>query len=230
MNYLRFIILLLAGILFLVGCNSHSWKPSEGKNPALFDADKAVCSYIARHGGSGFAASGTQNFVAGAHLGHAIGESARTQADFNDCMIIKGWKIADAEKKIVESSMDNFKSQIAEFCKKQEYNIIFNKASCNPQEISLASLSDKTKISSSEKPIFAAMHAEFNKIMIRLIDALKSTNEKSYLAATLILEKSNNEAEKNSMSLYEGIITWDIYNKNRKDIFQKMFENLRGSK
>jgi hypothetical protein len=62
---------------------------------ADFEVAKAQCSLMARHGGSGFAAYGSANFVAGAALGNAIGESVRTQQDFNDCMLAGGWKLAD---------------------------------------------------------------------------------------------------------------------------------------
>lgn len=73
----------------------HQWAPGPGMSAADFDAGKARCSLMARHSGSGFVAYGSPNFVAGAALGNAIGESVRTQQDFNDCMLATGWKIAD---------------------------------------------------------------------------------------------------------------------------------------
>jgi hypothetical protein len=81
--------------LSLSGCAVHQWAPGPGMSAADFDADKARCSLMARHGGSGFVAYGSPNFVAGATLGNAVGESVRTQQDFNDCMLVMGWKIAD---------------------------------------------------------------------------------------------------------------------------------------
>lgn len=78
-------------ILASTGC-SHTWV---GKPGYMFESEKAQCSYIARHGGSGFYAQGSQSYVAGAQLGYAIGEIARTKADFDDCMLAKGWRIAD---------------------------------------------------------------------------------------------------------------------------------------
>lgn len=45
--------------------------------------------------GASFAAQGSPNFVAGAAVGAAIGESIRTQNDFNNCMLASGWQIAD---------------------------------------------------------------------------------------------------------------------------------------
>jgi hypothetical protein len=63
---------------------------------ADFEPARARCSLFARHGGSGFVAVGSENYVAGAALGHAIGESIRAQRDFNDCMSASGW-IADGQ-------------------------------------------------------------------------------------------------------------------------------------
>jgi hypothetical protein len=78
-------------IFALTGC-SHTWV---GKPGYMFESEKAQCSYIARHGGSGFYAQGSQSFVAGAQLGHTLGEIARQIDDFDDCMKAKGWRVAD---------------------------------------------------------------------------------------------------------------------------------------
>ena len=81
--------------LLLSGCAGHTWAPGPGVSAGDFEPTKARCSLMARHGGSDFVAYGNANYVAGAALGHAIGESIRTQADFNDCMQASGWRIAD---------------------------------------------------------------------------------------------------------------------------------------
>jgi hypothetical protein len=52
---------------------------------------------MARHGGGGFAAYGSQSYVAGASLGNAVGEAVRTQADFSDCMKANGWRAVTPE-------------------------------------------------------------------------------------------------------------------------------------
>jgi hypothetical protein len=82
-------------VLSLGGCVSHTWAPGPGMSTADFGQSKARCSLLARHSGSGFAASGSANYVAVATLGHAIGESIRANQDFNDCMEATGWRIAD---------------------------------------------------------------------------------------------------------------------------------------
>lgn len=61
---------------------------------ADFEPARADCSMAARSSATGFAAYGSQGYVAGAALGNAVGNSIRAQATFNDCMSAKGWRIA----------------------------------------------------------------------------------------------------------------------------------------
>jgi hypothetical protein len=86
---------LLMLVLSMGACVAHNWAPGPGVSAADFEPAKARCSLLARHSGSDFAAFGSLSYVAGAALGHAIGESVRTQRDFNDCMLASGWRIAD---------------------------------------------------------------------------------------------------------------------------------------
>lgn len=79
-------------VLNIAGCaHAVQWAPGPGITIAEFEPTKARCSLMARHGGSDFVAYGSQSYVAGASLGHAIGESARMQAEFSDCMVASGW-------------------------------------------------------------------------------------------------------------------------------------------
>ena len=80
---------------------------------ADFEPAKAKCSLMARHSGGSFAAYGDANFVAGATVGNAIGETARTQRDFNDCMAASGWKIADQPSAATQANQPMAASQPA---------------------------------------------------------------------------------------------------------------------
>lgn len=80
--------------LSLGGCVSHTWVPGPDVH-ATFEEQTAQCRMIARHGGSGFYASGSASYVAGAAIGNAIGNAVRANADFNDCMAASGWETAD---------------------------------------------------------------------------------------------------------------------------------------
>jgi hypothetical protein len=106
-------------VIGLSGCATHNWAPGPGMSASDFEPAKARCSLMARHSGGGFAAAGNANFVAGAALGNAIGESVRTQQDFNDCMSAGGWRIADQTPQTIAaqaanvSRVQSIKAQIA---------------------------------------------------------------------------------------------------------------------
>jgi hypothetical protein len=84
--------------LILAGCATHTWAPGPSVSSVDFEPTKARCSIMARNGGSGFAASGSASFVAGAALGAAIGNAIKANHDFNDCMEASGFLVADQTK------------------------------------------------------------------------------------------------------------------------------------
>jgi len=120
--------------LILAGCATHTWAPGPGVSVADFDPTKARCSIMARNGGTGFAASGSASFVAGAALGNAIGNAIKANSDFNDCMVASGFQVADktqgqqdrdAElKQQVKSYADAGKSCIANVQSDDKYTSI----------------------------------------------------------------------------------------------------------
>ncbi len=84
----------------LGGCVSHAWVAGPDVHATLAE-QTAQCRIIARHGGSGFYASGSPGFVAGAAIGNAIGNAVQANADFNDCMAANGWEVADQQSAAV---------------------------------------------------------------------------------------------------------------------------------
>ena len=91
MNKKRLIVVWSAALM-VGGCAHYQWVPvGQGASLDNFEATQARCNYMARHGGSDFVVAGDPKFVAGATLGHAIGEGIRTAQDFNDCMTMNGW-------------------------------------------------------------------------------------------------------------------------------------------
>jgi hypothetical protein len=98
-------------LLTLVSCAQPvKWSPGPGVAVTDFEPVKARCSLMARHGGGDFVAYGSQSYVAGAELGHAIGEAVRMQADFSDCMKASGWLPVNSE---MEASRNLKRIQIA---------------------------------------------------------------------------------------------------------------------
>jgi hypothetical protein len=80
---------LVALAVILTGCATKAWVPGPNASPALtLEQQKA-------QGGTGFAAAGEPAFVAGAAVGHGIGNAVRAGADFNDCMLAAGYLKAE---------------------------------------------------------------------------------------------------------------------------------------
>lgn len=82
----------------LTGCATKEWAPGPNVNPTLtLEQQRAQCRYMARHGGTGFAAVGAPAFVAGAAVGNGVGNAVRAGQDFNDCMLASGWVKSDPQ-------------------------------------------------------------------------------------------------------------------------------------
>jgi hypothetical protein len=79
--------------LSLCACAAPKFDLQPGQTQLSFEQTSAKCRIMARHSGSGFMAIGSPNYVAGAALGHAIGEAVRTAADYKDCMIASGFMV-----------------------------------------------------------------------------------------------------------------------------------------
>lgn len=86
------ILIVAATCMFLAGCAKYDWIPGPNAVNRDFGMQNAQCSLMARHGGGGFVAAGSPNFVAGAAVGAAVGNAVRTQQDYNDCMAATGWQ------------------------------------------------------------------------------------------------------------------------------------------
>jgi membrane-associated protease RseP (regulator of RpoE activity) len=77
-----------------------------------FEPDSARCRLIARGAQRGFAfeAAGSQQFVASATVGAAIGYSFSSAIEknqnYNDCMMARGWRIADGKPSSQDTAMD----------------------------------------------------------------------------------------------------------------------------
>lgn len=98
--------LVLGIVLFLGGCVTHTIAPGPGMSAINLEPNSAQCRLFARGAktGFGFAASGSPKFVAastaGAALGYAIGSAVEQNANFNDCMEARGWRVADGQQPV----------------------------------------------------------------------------------------------------------------------------------
>ena len=88
----------LTVLTVLTGCAEPVFTPGYGMSAANMEADRAKCRLFARGAqpASGFAASGSPRFVAGATAAAlivgGISAAARRQANFSDCMLAAGYQ------------------------------------------------------------------------------------------------------------------------------------------
>lgn len=80
----------------LSGCVSHQW--AYGPTATMpFNQASGQCKLTAMGSDQGFVAFGRANFVAGAALGNAIGNSVRANRVYNACMEAQGFVAVDGQ-------------------------------------------------------------------------------------------------------------------------------------
>lgn len=185
----------------LSGCATHTWAPGPGMSAVDFEPAKARCSLLARHGGSGFVAYGSQSYVAGAAVGHALGETVRTQQDFNDCMLASGWQIADDQTTPAQSLVpvqikgiaDQRKACMSAIRAKPEYEPIrAHFSNLENGQFSMAQLTDDGIPSPSESKLLTVYADEAGVCIAQSLD--QSTKVAPPAGPILSAAKSDNEA------------------------------------
>ena len=94
MKKLRTVVTLALSVFSLIGCATHTWVAGPDARGTFGEAD-GRCKLLANNTGGGFYAQGSQQFVAGAALGAAIGQAVKAQNNYNACMEASGWEVAD---------------------------------------------------------------------------------------------------------------------------------------
>lgn len=101
----------VALFVLLSGCAYHHFAPGPGMSAADYEPDAARCRLFARGSNPSysFEAQGSTKFVAaataGALVGGAIATAINTNANYNDCMEARGWRIADNAQPVATASM-----------------------------------------------------------------------------------------------------------------------------
>ena len=207
----------LSFLLILVsGCAQHTWAPGPGMNASNFEPTKAECSYVARHGGSELVAYGRPGFVAGAALGHAIGESIRAQADFNDCMSAKGWRIVTPEStaankgksEIVKAAFEAAGKCVTNAKARQTYAVISNYfADPKTGKHSMTQLAMSRNATPSEAQLLTAY---FDEIM-PCLDARQIEVGKVTLEGSQILKEARAFSMSEALRVIRREQTWSTY-------------------
>ena len=109
--------------------------------------------------------------------------------------------------------------KIKGLCEQPEYTAYFAKTFCTPSEINLAMMSDKTKINQPQKVAFNAWSQTYDRLATELNESLILISPANKQMAEYNKTIAFPAAQKNRMDMYRGDITWGVYNRKRKEIY-----------
>ena len=108
---MRKILPVSLSLVLLGGCVQHTFAPVPGLSSNDFGPDSARCRLFARGSQSGFVfgAAGSPKFVGAAMgsaaVGYAISSAVERNQNFNDCMMARGWVVADGSASTTDAAM-----------------------------------------------------------------------------------------------------------------------------
>ena len=126
--------------------------------------------------------------------------------------------LAQANKPTPKDTVVELSKQIKALCKQPEYAPYFAKTFCTPSELSLAMMSDRSKINQTQKDALNAWSQTYDKLVDEFNEALLLTSAANKPMAEYNKIIALPAAQQNRLDLYQGRITWAVYNRKRKEI------------
>ena len=123
-----------------------------------------------------------------------------------------------SDKPTPQSIVTESSNKIKALCLEPAYAAYFAKTFCTPSELSLAMMSDRTKINSAQKEALNAWAQAYDKLAEEFNEALPLTSAANKQMAEYNKIVAFPAAQKNRLELYQGSITWAVYNRKRKEI------------
>ncbi len=125
---------------------------------------------------------------------------------------------APSNKPSPQDTVVELSNKIKSLCLEPEYAVYFAKTFCTPSELSLAMMSDRSKITQAQKNALNAWSQAYDKLANEMNEALALTSAANKQMAEYNKMVAFPAAQKNRLDLYQGSITWAVYNRKRKDI------------
>jgi hypothetical protein len=125
---------------------------------------------------------------------------------------------APSNKPTPQDTVVELSNKIKSLCLEPAYSAYFAKTFCTPSELSLAMMSDRTKINQAQKDALNAWSQAYDKLADAFNEALPLTSAANKQMAEYNKIVAFPAAQKNRLDLYQGNITWAVYNRKRKDI------------
>jgi hypothetical protein len=137
------------------------------------------------------------------------------------CAVPPGGSILNpgpAEEPAPLASVIALSNKIKALCIEPEYAVYFAKTFCTPSELSLTMMSDRTKINQAQKIALNAWSTAYDKLAEELNEKLALSSAANKQMAEYNKTIAFPAAQKNRIDLYQGNITWGVYNRKRKEI------------
>jgi hypothetical protein len=125
---------------------------------------------------------------------------------------------APSNKPTPQDTVIELSNKIKSLCLEPAYAAYFAKTFCTPSELSLAMMSDRTKINQAQKDALNAWSQAYDKLAEEFNEVLPLTSAANKQMAEYNKIVAFPAAQKNRLELYQGSITWAVYNRKRKDI------------
>ena len=125
---------------------------------------------------------------------------------------------APSNKPTPQDTVIELGNKIKSLCIEPVYAAYFAKTFCTPSELSLAMMSDKSKITLAQKDALNAWSQAYDKLVEEFNEALQLTSAANKQMADYNKIIAFPAAQKNRLELYQGNITWAVYNRKRKEI------------
>jgi hypothetical protein len=216
-------IAVASSLILLSACANNVWvKP--GATQSEFAQQKYACMEQSQHR------------VSSAYINQYGGSSdsyvTTNSPLFNACMNSQGWYLQDKQQQQATIQAQNAGSQAlvqeaVALCARVDLQPHYAKSPCKPEETTLEQLTDKSRITPSEKEALAKVRAESAAILKRMNEYVRQNDLRNGAAFALAMERAAAEQETVTLAFYEGRITRGEYNKKRREIVQQLQEQLR---
>ena len=215
------VVFALTGLALLSGCANNVWvKPGAGT--AEFSQARYTCLQQSQQGAS----SAYVNRYGGAAASGVVTNDGL----FSACMNAAGWSLQDqkAMQPVQQQQQTQFASgksrleqisaDIKGMCTNPAFQPYYAKSPCSSNDFSLSSMTDKSKITSTEKVAIEAAASAYDKLNTEANDILRQGGAADKVYVQYMEQTVIPASAKNRLDVYEGKITWGDYNKRRKEI------------
>jgi len=126
----------------------------------------------------------------------------------------------------LNSAFKKYDDRVKEICSKPEFAVFFSKTPCYGKDVTFQQLTDSSKINKEQKSILPNIRALLDSETKEINAARRNYGGDILTRSVEYIETTQVEIDKYNLDLYNGLITWGIYNQRRKELAAKMNAEL----